>query len=460
MMLSLGCTLLFGVGGDATPSADWPRWRGPTDTGEAAATANPPAEWSETKNVKWKVKIPGNGSSTPIVLGDRVYLTTAIESEGSANAAPSAKEPPPKKAPPEGEPGKGFGKKFGKGKGGFGGMNREKPSKPVKFVALALDRATGKTIWTTPIREEVPHEGHHRDHGFASFSPLTDGNRLYVYFGSRGLHCLTLDGKIEWSKELGKMQTRAGFGEGSTPNLHGDVIVVTWDHEGEDFIVAYDKRNGNELWRKPRDEPTTWSTPFIAVHGGKPQVIAPGTNKCVSYDLKSGEIVWECPGLTTNAIPSPVGRGDMVYLTSGFRGAALYAIRLGSTGNLSGTEAMVWKHAKNTPYVPSPALVGERLYFFSGNNNVLSVFDVKTGKPVIDAERVEGLQGVYASPVAAGGKVYLVGRNGAAVVLEAGDKVKVLAKNRLPEGIDASPAVAGNQLFLRGKEHLYCIAEK
>src|SRR5262249_24211895 len=163
--------------------------------------------------------------------------------------------------------------------------------------------------------------------------------------------------------------------------LYGDTIVVNWDHEGDSFIIALDKNTGETLWKKSRDERTSWSTPLVVEHDGKPQVITTATRKIRSYNLRSGELIWECAGLTKNVIPSPVAEDGLVYATSGFQGSALLAIRLGRSGDLTDTEAIVWSHPKNTPYVPSPLLYGDRLYIFKSNDGILSCFDVKTGKP-------------------------------------------------------------------------------
>jgi outer membrane protein assembly factor BamB len=328
-------------------------------------------------------------------------------------------------------------------------------------VILCLDRQTGKVLWQQTAREEVPHEGFRQGDGsFASSSAFTDGKQVFAYFGSRGLYCYDMNGKLQWSQDFGDMRIALGFGGGSSRALYKDTIIVNWDHEGDDFIVALNKETGKELWRQARDERTSWSTPLVVEHGGKAQVVTSATGRIRSYDLATGKLVWECAGLTRNVIPSPVADNEMVYCMSGFRGNALLAIRLGRTGDLTDSDAIVWKHNKSTPYVPSPLLYGGKLYFLAGNNGVLSCFDATSGQALIDAERLEALPGVYASPAGAGGKVYLVGRNGATVVIRQSDKLEVLATNRLEEKFDASPAIAGKELFLRGKEYLYCIAEK
>jgi outer membrane protein assembly factor BamB len=454
----------------ASSAADqnWPHWRGPLGIG-VAPSANPPVTWSETSNVKWKVKIPGRGSATPIIWDNQVFVQTAVPTgkkvePPAEQAAPQSPAPDPaaqEQSGQTGQPGQAGqpGRRRGGGGGGFG--RGEKPTEFHQFVLQCLDRQTGKVLWQQAAREEVPHEGHHRSDGtFASSSPVTDGQHIFAYFGSRGLHCYDMAGKQQWSQDFGDMRVANTFGEGSSPTLYKDTLVINWDHEGDDFIVALDKRTGKELWRQSRDERTSWSTPLIVEHEGKPQVVVNATGKIRSYDLANGKLIWECAGLTPNAIPSPVFGNGIVYCTSGFRGSALLAIRLGRTGDLTDSDAIVWKHNKSTPYVPSPLLYSDKLYFFASNNEMLSCFDAKSGQALIDAERLEGIKGVYASPVGAGGRVYLVGRNGGTVVVKPSDKLEVLATNQLEERFDASPAVVGNELFLRGREYLYCLAQK
>jgi outer membrane protein assembly factor BamB len=256
------------------------------------------------------------------------------------------------------------------------------------------------------------------------------------------------------------MRTKNSFGEGSSPALFGNTIIVNWDHEGEDFIVALDKATGKELWRQSRDEETSWSTPFFVQHNGQTQVVTSATGKVRSYELVSGQLLWECAGLGPNAIPTPVSGHGLLYAMSGYTRPALLAIRLGRTGDLTGTDAIAWRLNKSTPYVSSPLLYGDLIYFFSSRNGILSCFDANSGAAHFLEQRLEALPDVYASPVGAAGRVYLVGRNGATVVIKQSDKLEVLATNRLDEGFDASPAVAGKELFLRGHEYLYCIAEK
>ena len=256
------------------------------------------------------------------------------------------------------------------------------------------------------------------------------------------------------------MRMAMGFGEGSSPALYQDTLIVNRDNEDNSFIIALDKNTGKTLWKKPREEHTSWSTPLIIERDGKAQAVVTATGKIRSYDVASGEVLWECGGLTRNVIPCPVADAGMVYCMSGFQGNALLAIRLGRTGDLTGSDAIAWTHNKSTPYVPSPLLYNGKLYFFANNNGVLSCLDTKSGDPLFEAQKLEDLSGVYASPLGAAGRVYLAGRNGVTVVLKQSDKLEVLATNRLDEKFDASPAAAGKDLFLRGREYLYCITEK
>lgn len=447
-------------GADAASLAseqNWPGWRGPLANG-VAPQGNPPVNWSETNNVKWKVKIPGRGSATPIVWGNKVFVQTAIPTGRKIEAAIKQLAPPLTNSTGGDQPREG---RRGGRAGGGGPMGGGKPTEVYQFALLCLDRETGKTLWQKTAREELPHEGHHGADGtFASSSPLTDGKQVFAYFGSRGLHAYDLQGSPRWSKDLGRMKIKMTFGEGSSPALFGDTLLVNWDNEGGSFIVAFNKDTGQELWRQPRDEETSWATPLVVQHEGKAQIVTAATRKVRSYDLATGKLLWECSGMTANVIPSPVSAHGLLYAISGFRGSALLAIKLGQNGDLTGTDAIVWKHNKNTPYVPSPLLYDGKLYFFAVNTSTLSCFDAQSGQPLIDAEKVEALQSVYASPVGASGRVYLIGRNGAAVVIKNSGKLEVLATNMLDERFDASPAIAGKELFLRGREFIYCLAEK
>jgi len=443
---------------------NWPHWRGPFVTG-VSPDGDPPTTWDENTNVRWKVAIPGGGSASPVIWGDKLFLLTAVETQKAAflqQEQPGRQEGADR--PEGGRQGEGRGPGRGRGgpggPGGRGGFGAEaKPTNPYQFTVLCLDRNTGKTLWSQVAREEVPHEGKHGTNSFASASPVTDGKLLYASFGSRGVYCYDLDGNKKWEKDLGDMQTRNAFGEGATPALHGDTLVVPWDHEGEDFVVALDAKTGDEKWRTPRDEPTTWATPLVVPRGKGWQVVLNGTNRVRSYDLATGDLLWECGGQKTNPIPTPVANDELVFAMTGYRGFALYAIPLDATGDLTGSDKVAWKRDEGTPYISSPVLSKGLLYFTKDRHAILSCVDAATGEEVYANERLPDMSTLYASPVAAAGRLYFFSREGAGVVVKEGREFEVLATNKLDETIDASPAIIGGTMYVRGDKSLYCIAE-
>ena len=416
----------------------WPQWRGPLGNG-TSPEGKPPTSWSEEENVRFKVEIPGNALASPVIWQDRIFLLTTLATNAEAYAESQKKaaeifnsgEWPPGVAPVK-----------------------------QKFMVLALSTKDGSVVWEQTASEIVPHESHYIDSSWASGSPVTDGERLYAFFGSNGLYTYDLDGKLLWKKDLGKQRTRNGHGEGSSPALFGDTLVINWDHEDDSFVIALDKRTGKELWRTARPgEVTSWATPLIVEQGGRKQAIVPSTGRSRGYDLKDGSEVWSLGGMTGNVIPTPVTLGNMVYLTSGKRGAILQAVDLAKAqGELEGTPGVAWSHERHTPYVPSVLLYGEQLYFLKGYKNIFTSLNAKTGEVVYTEKRLEGISTVYASPVGAGGAVYIVGRDGAAIVVEHGKEFRVLAKNKLDDNFDASPAISGDDLYLRGRRYLYAIS--
>ena len=422
---------------------NWPHWRGPHATG-AAVNANPPTTWSETENIRWKVRIPGMGHATPIVWEDRIFIQTAIKGEMPKTQTQNTEA----ENPPEDSRRRRRGRR----------RNEVFPS--YKFDLIALNRSDGSVLWQKTLRETPPHEGIHETASFASNSPITDGEHIYAYFGSRGLYCLDMAGNLKWEKDIGKMQKRNTFGEGSCPIIHGNTIVILQDHEGPSFITALDKRTGDELWKMDRDERTTWTSPIVVEHGGKAQVIVTATNRSRSYDLETGEVLWECGGMTGNVIPTPVAADGLVYLISGFRGAALQAVNLANAeGDITAsTEAIAWEYNEDTPYVPSPLLHGNILYFLKGND-IISAVDKISGELLYGPIRIGGVRGIYASIVGAADRVYVVSRNGTVAVVQHGPKFEILAQNYLEDSFNASPAIVGSELYLRGSQYLYCIAE-
>jgi outer membrane protein assembly factor BamB len=418
---------------------NWHHWRGPNCDG-FAPKGDPPVEWSESRNIRWKVELPGSGSATPVVWGDRLFVLTAVDTGKKPAGAPEVAPAPP---PP-----------------GSQGMSTSAPATLHRFEVLCLDRTTGKTIWSRTAVEAVPHEGHHKSHGYASASPATDGTRLIASFGSRGIFCFDLDGNEKWKRDLGDMKIKVGFGEGISPVLYGDSVIVNRDHEGGSFIVRLDARSGEEKWRQARDEGTTWTTPLVVEAAGATQVVVNGTKRSRSYDLATGRVLWECGGQTMNPIPMPVMLNGMVFCMTGYKGYAVTAIRLDSQGDVTESPQVVWKRNDAGPYVASPLIMDGLLYFTKERQGILMCVDARTGDLAYGPERLPEIDTVYASLMGAAGKVYIAGREGTVLVLKQGPIFEVLAKNRLDEGIDASPVVVGKQLYLRGSKHLYCIEAK
>ena len=418
----IGSCLLLAVGvvfGTAEDEDDryWPQWRGPLATGVAPA-ADPPTEWSETRNVRWKVAIPGRGSASPVVWGDHVFVLTAIPA----------------------------------------GTGETSGSDDVhRFVILAFDRHDGRVVWERTATTQPPHEG--QLEGWASSSAVTDGEVVCAFFGSRGLYCYDMNGTLLWQRDFGDMTIPAGVGEGASPALDGDTIFVLWDHQGESFIAALDKTSGEERWRTGRDEMTSWSTPLVVEHGGHTQVVTSATDRVRSYDADTGRLLWDGAGVKNNAIPSPVAADGRVYLMAAYEGSQLYAVDLAvARGDITRTDAVVWSLDRDTPRVPSPVLYDGILYFTKSTAGVLSAYEAASGQKLYGPERLPGIRDVFASPVAADGRLYITSRDGTTLVIAAGPELSVLATNQLDDDFNASAALVGGEIYLRGQQYLYCLA--
>jgi outer membrane protein assembly factor BamB len=412
----------------------WPQWRGPLANG-FAPHANPPVTWSEQENIRWKIALPGKAHSSPVVFGDCVFVMTAV---------PSGEEQKPV----------------------FDDAPGVHDSVPVThrfaYIVMAVKRADGRVLWQKVVREEWPHEGGHETGSPASNSPVTDGTRVYAFFGSRGLYCLDMSGEVKWQKDLGRMRTLHAHGEGSSPAIYGDTLIVNWDQEGDSFLYAFDKRTGEQKWRVGRDEKTSWSTPLVIEHDGRPQVVVSATKRVRGYDLTTGAEIWECAGLTDNVVSSPVYTAGLVIAGNSYYQQAMVAIRLaGAHGDITRTDRVAWRLNRLTPYVSSPLVYDDTLYFLRHNQNVLSRLDPSTGRPRGEPLRLEGIGDfIFSSPVAAANKIYVTGRDGVTVVLRADRENAQLAVNRLDDSFSASAALVEGELYLRGERYLYCIAAR
>ena len=397
----------------------WPAWRGPTLNGQAAATAKPPITWSENENVRWKVEIPGLGNSTPCVWGNKIILTSA-KSTGEKNAASATGE-------------------------------------VYQLLVVAYDLDTGDVVWKTNLAKALPHEKGHLTSSYASASAVTDGKKIYAFFGSLGLFALDMDGKQLWDKKFPKMKTAAGFGEGASPALRGNILVIPWDEEGQSFVIGVGADSGDEVWRTKRETGSAWTTPLIVNDGKQSVVIVSGSSYTRAYALKSGKEVWHCGGMSQNPTSSPVADGKVVFIGNTFKGKVLQAIRFeGATGDLTQKSNLLWTNNQGASYVPSPVIADGKLYFMRNSTGVLICVDAKTGDVVIPGKRT-GLRNVHASPMMADNRIYISSREGDTAVVDPRDGCKILAKNHLNDVFDASPITIGSRLILRGRKNLYCI---
>ena len=421
--------ILFGLGSSVFAQQDWPQWRGPFGTG-VAPNADPPLEWSESKNIRWKVALPGKGHSTPVIWGQRIFLTTAI---------PYGEALPPRKSTAPGT------------------HDGVPVTHQHEFAVLAIDRRNGKILWQKTVHKKLPHEGGHYTGSLASNSVVTDGEHVYAFFGSHGLYCLDMNGDVKWQRQLGEMQTKHGHGESASPVLYGDNVFINWDHDGPCFVSAFDKRTGAPIWKVERDEETSWSSPIIVENDGQALLIVVGTNRIRAYHPATGKVIWECGGLSSNIVATPVAADGLLFAGSSYEKRAFVAIRLDQAhGDLTNTSHIAWTRSRGTPYVPSPLLYGDSLYFLTHYQGVLSRVDALTGEDRPGPIRL-GIGNIYASPVAGGGRVYVTDLDGNTIVVSHDDSPRVLALNHLDDVFSASAAIVGRELFLRGKNHLYCI---
>jgi len=428
-------TCAVGQDGQPGPLSRWNQWRGPLGTG-VASDARPPVEWSSTKNIRWKTELPGKGHSSPVLWDEQVFVTAAI--------------PVGPKLPPR-----------------LSGRPGEHDNLPIdskyQFVVIAVDRRTGAILWKTVVREEVPLEAGHFSGSLASASPVTDGEFVFAHFGAQGVYCLNREGDVVWERDFSPLHSKHGHGHGASPTLHGDSLIVNWDHEDGSFLVVVDKRTGKNRWRKERQEDTSWSSPLVIERQDstgvlRPEVVVCGSNRVRGFALDSGELLWECAGMSSNVVATPVYANGTLYVGSSYEKKVLIAINLqAAQGDLTDTEHVTWTRSRNTPYVPSMLLYEDCLYFLSHYQNILTRVHGPSGKDQPGALRLGQLENIYASPVAANGNIYVTDLAGTTVVLSHEASPQLVAVNRLDESISASAAIEGDEIFLRGEKHLFCI---
>ena len=451
------------------PPADaaWPQFRGPSGAG-VLDTAKLPARWSTSENIAWSADVPGRGWSSPIAWKDLVFVTSAIS-------------PGKFKEPSTGIYGNEYvaelqaqGLPMDEVMKRVNARDIEDTSESgeVRYMVYAFDTATGKLRWEREAHKGPPVGGRHRKNTFASETPATDGERLYVYFGNVGLFCYRLDGTPVWTKRFDPQPMYLNFGTASSPVVHNGRVFVVHDNDGESFVAAVDAKSGKELWRVKRDQPagrlaSGWSTPFVWQHPGRTELIVIGRQHVVAYSLDGAEL-WRARGLTGQSTPSPVAAGGLLYVSTGSQGESnrpMLAIRPGGSGDISlaagqtSNAWVAWTHPRASAYTSSPLIYRGRAYVVN-DNGVLLVLDAGSGKEVYKA-RVGGIGNTFsASPWAADGKVYFLSEVGDTFVVQAGDSYVELAKNSLDEMSFASPALAPDALYMRTQTRLYRIQQR
>ncbi|HEU0184260.1 MAG TPA: PQQ-binding-like beta-propeller repeat protein [Blastocatellia bacterium] len=420
----------------AGPAANWSQWRGPGGQGVSTETGVP-TEWSETRNIKWKTPIAGRGHSSPVVWGDRVFLTAAIEGD----IIPGAKPP----------------KHFLEGQE-YVHPDSTGGDRLHTFKAHCFDRRTGKPLWERVAYKGRVYDDRHRTATYADATPATDGRYVYFWFGSEGLYCYDFSGKLVWKKSLGNMATH-GMGNGASPVLFEDRVILQCDEDNGErgFIVALDKRDGKELWRTPRRVQMSWATPVIAHAPQRAELITSANEYILAYDPATGKELWRCKGTQSWTVTTPIVGQGIVIASAAHPVKRAVAIRLGGNGDVTDTPNVVWQRDKGTGYVPSSIVYGDYAYLMT-DGGLLTCIEVKTGEVKYEGARVPIPGRFYASPVAFEDKLLLTNENGESFVVKAGPQHAVLRTNSLDEPIYASPAIAGGELFIRGTKHLYCIA--
>jgi outer membrane protein assembly factor BamB len=425
------------VVGPLVGDENWPQFRGPS----AGLADGPslPDQWSTSKNVIWKTDVPGRGWSSPIVWGERIFLT-AVVNDGKSE-----------------EPKKGL----------YFGGDRPKPSTDLHhWLVLCLDWKTGKKLWQREVHKGVPSSPIHLKNSYASETPVTDGERVYAYFGNVGLFCFDLDGKELWSKEWGNFKMRLGWGTAASPVLHKGRLYLVNDNDEKSFVMALDAKSGQEIWRVERDEKSNWATPFVWEHPGRTELVTCGTNRVRSYNL-DGKLLWELDGMSSITIPTPFARLGLLYVTSGYildKKKPLFAIQPGASGDISlkpdetSNNSIAWCQKMAGPYNPTPLVHGDLLYVLY-DTGLLACYDARTGKVIYDKQRLGSRAGFTASPWVCGNKVYCLNEDGETYVVQAGPEFKLLATNNLDEMCMATPAVVRGNLLIRTQTKLYRIGQ-
>ena len=422
---------------------NWPSFRGANASGIADGE-NPPTNWDAAKsiNVKWKTPIPGLGHSSPIVWGDRIFVTTAISSDPKSEFRPRLEER----------------------------LESAKDLSRHTWRVYCLNKNTGKILWETTAHEGVPKTKRHPTGSQANATPATDGKHLVVFFGSEGLYTYDYNGKLLWKQDLGVLNAGWSYdpdfewGFGSSPIIYQNLVIVQCDIQKDSFIAAYDIGDGKQVWRASRDELSSWSTPTVHQGKNRAELITNGRN-IRGYDPLTGKELWRLSGKADLAVGTPFVARDLIFVTDSWPDQPFYAIRLGAAGDISlkdgelSNQYVAWSKRRGGPwYLPTALVYGDLLYTCS-NNGFLAVYDAKTGDRIYHT-RIGGKGGGYsASPVAADGKIYLTSEDGDIYVIKAGPKYELLATNPMGEVSMATPAISDGVIIVRTQHHIYGIGK-
>jgi outer membrane protein assembly factor BamB len=441
------CGVALGI---AVASADdeWPRFRG-SNGGVAADHPSLPDQWGPAQNIVWKIDVPGRSWSSPVIWGDHVFVTTAINTLETESLLPVAS----------------YVSRSNGGTMTF--MDVSKPSAPHRWVLYDVDLKTGRIRWERVSHTGVPAKSRHLKNSYAAETPVTDGERVYAYFGDVGLFVYDMDGKPLWSRSMDALEMQTGFGHAASPVVDDSRVYIVNDNEEQSFIAAYDKRTGAQAWRVDRKETSSWTTPLVWKNELRTEIVTAATGGVRSYDVNGG-LLWQFTGMSTFAVPSPLASGGLLYVMSGYTASALrpaYAIRAGATGDISlkpdqtSSEFIVWADRTLGTFHASP-LVYRGCYYILHDRGFLTCNDPGTGKPIYPRQRISSDTATFtASPWAYNGKVFALSEDGDTFVFQSGPEFKVLGKNSLNEMALATPAVAGGSLIIRTASKLYRISK-
>lgn len=427
----------------ALAGPNWPQFRGSDSIG-ASDNPNLPDTWSTTENVVWQADIPGLGWASPIVWGNKIFVSTVIK-EGEREA--------PKK-------------------GLYFDGNRPVPKEFHRWVAYCLDFDTGKVLWEKEIHRAVPTIGIHLKNTYASETPVTDGERVYFYFGNQGVYCYDLDGNEIWTKEMDKVAMRFGWGSAASPVIHKDRLYIVNDNNDQSYLMALDKHTGEQIWKVDREEGSNWATPYVWENEVRTEIVTPGTDKLRSYDL-DGNLVWELTGMTSITIGTPYSVHGLLYVSSGYvndRYRPLYAIRPGASGDITlpegetSNEFIAWSQPQGGPYNPTTLAYGDYIYVLF-DRGFFQAFDAKTGKEIYGRQRIRvdsvGTYGGFtSSPWAYDNKIFCMNEDGDTFVIQAGPEFKILGINSLEDMGMSTPALVRDSLIIRTGSKVFRIRDE